>query len=120
MIEFCLAMLVYWLVYAAIALALSAPFIFLARKRVDWHAWELLAFVLPFSLWAVLVYVNDAGKSLSNLVEPFVFVPAIPMAVLARAIVGRRYDQTRLAAFLIVLLCLVAAGVYLLMPALPE
>jgi hypothetical protein len=115
-----LGILLIWLIHACIALVLSAPIVLLARKRVDWHAWELLAIVLPFAVWSLLIKWNDTGKTLANLAEPFAFALAIPVAAMFRAAVGKRLPQERLAGFLIAMLCLVAAAVYFVMPALPE
>ena len=48
-------LLLIWTVHAVIGAALSAPILVLGRKRIGWARWELLALIIPFSVWAVLM-----------------------------------------------------------------
>jgi hypothetical protein len=112
--------LVLWTVSTTIAAILSAPLVWLGRRRVHWHSWEGLAFVLPFAVWCALSFLNVRVKTLSNLVEPILISLAIPVAAGLRLIVGRRHSGAFVASHLIALLCIVAAAVYFFMPALPE
>ena len=81
---------------------------------------DLLAFLLPFSVWGALMNAHSVGKSLANLGEPFFFAFAIPVAALVRVIVGAHVEERACSIGLVVLLILVAAGVYEWTPALPE
>ncbi len=115
------ALFMIWAMHAGIAAVLSAPIVLLGRGRVDWEVWELLILVLPFIVWFMLMFSDLAiGKSLANLGEPFFFALAVPVAALARVAVGSRIDERICAVVLIALMCLVAAGVFFLVPSLPE
>jgi len=115
------AMLWIWLVHAGIASVLAAPIIFFGRKRVHWYYWELLVLVVPFLVWTGLMFSDlSNGKSLANLGEPFYFALAIPVAALVRVVAGSRVPERTFAAALIALMCIVAGGVFLIVPPLPE
>ena len=116
------AMLLIWLVHAAIAAVLSAPVVFLSRRRVHWRYWELLVLVLPFTVWAILMFseLSTGRKSLSNLIEPFYIAAAIPVVVLVRVVVGSRVPERVLSCFLIAVMCIVAGGVFFFVPPLAE
>jgi hypothetical protein len=110
-----------WFLHAVIAGALTAPAVWLSRQRVGWHSWELLAFVLPFALWARLMMSDlSTGKSLANLGEPFYFSFAISAAALIRVGLGQRGNNLIWACALLLGLCGVAVAVFFLVPPLPE
>ncbi len=115
-----MAMLWIWGVHSVIGAVLSSPVVFLGRKRVHWGRLELLAFLLPFAVWAALMNESSTGKSLGNLGEPFLFAVAIPVAAMVRVIVGAHVEEKVMSIILVASLCLCAAGVYWLTPALPE
>lgn len=116
------AIFLIWLMHAALAGVLSAPVVHFGRRRVHWRSWELLALVLPFTIWSVLMFSELAigKKSLSNLAEPFYFAAAIPVAALIRVALGSRMSERVCAGCLIAAVCLVAVGVFFLVPPLPE
>lgn len=116
------AMLLIWLMHAGIACVLSAPIVYFGRRRVHWQLWELLVLVLPFGVWTVLMFseLSTGKKSLSNLGEPFYFAVGIPVAALARVAIGSQVSERMCAGALIAMLCIVAGGVFFLVPALPE
>lgn len=116
------AMMWIWATHAGIAGVLSAPIVFLGRKRVHWRVWELLVLVLPFMVWSGLMFseLSTGKKSLANLGEPFYFAVAIPVAALVRVAVGARIPERACAGSLIALICLVAGAVFFLVPPLPE
>ena len=115
-------LLLIWGIHAAIAAFVSAPIVFLGRKRVGWRYWELLVFALPFITWTSLMFSGlEAGrKSMSNLGEPFVFAFAIPVAAAVRVIIGRRASESVCGGTLIVLVCVFAVFVFFATPSLPE
>jgi len=110
-----------WLIHAVIAGVLSAPVVFFGREKVDWRYWELLVLILPFGVWCLLMFSNlSTGKSLANLSEPFYFAFAVPVAAIVRLAVGSQIPQQLCAAFLVAAICVVAAGVFFIVPPLPE
>jgi len=109
-----------WAVHAALAAVVALPLAYFGRSRVTWYTWELTAFVLPFSFWLALMFVNWLPKSLSNLGEPFNISVAIPIATTLRIIIGSRIPQRYSAATLLLLLCLTAVVTYVATPVLPE
>lgn len=116
------AVLWIWLVHAAIAALLSAPVVFLGRKRVHWHAWELLTLIAPFIVWCLLMFspLSTAKKSMANLGEPFYFALAVPVVALARVAIGSQVSEDISAGILMAVMCGVAASVFFLVPSLPE
>jgi len=115
------AMLWIWLVHAVIAAVLSAPVVFFGRERVHWRYWELLVLILPFTVWCLLMFSRlSTGKSLANLGEPFYFALAVPVAAFVRVAISSQVPQRLCAAVLIATICVVAAGVFFIVPSLPE
>jgi hypothetical protein len=113
-------MLQIWFVHSAIGAVLSAPVILLGLRRVHWGLLDLLAFLLPFAVWVSLMNASSVGKSLANLGEPIYFSLMIPVAALARVIVGAHVEERACSIGLAGLLSLVAAAVYWWTPSLPE
>src|ERR1043166_5476517 len=106
-----------WLMHAGIGLVLTSPILFFGRKRARWEWWELVAIVLPFSLWSGLMFSElSTGKSLANLVECIYISFAVPVVAFVRVWVGGKIHQRRYSAALIGLLCGVAAAVFFLTP----
>ena len=115
-------MLLIWAIHAGIATVLSAPVVFFGRKRVYWRLGELVVLILPFTVWSVLMCSELAvgRKSLANCVEPFYFAAAVPLAALIRVTVGSRIPEKLSAGILIAAICALAAGVFFMVPSLPE
>jgi hypothetical protein len=111
-----------WVMHFLVAAVLSAPIIFLGRKRVRWSCWDLLAFVLPFGVWLGLMFSSAAGgrKSMANFVEPIYFSFAIPIAASLRVMLGTGIWERACSISLVALLCLTAVGVFWWTPSLPE
>jgi hypothetical protein len=110
-----------WVMHAVVAAALSSPIAFWGRDRVRWGPVDLLAFVLPYGLWFALGELSEPnGKSLANLIEPFYFGLAIPVAAAIRVVLGSRGRQWVCSLCLVTLVCLTAAIVFWLTPPLPE
>ncbi len=115
------ALLWIWVMHAVVAAVLSSPVVLWGRKRVRWGLMDSLAFVLPFGVWLALsVCSGSMGKSLANLVEPFYFGLAIPVAASVRVLLGDRGRQWVCSLCLVALVCLTAACVFWLTPPLPE
>jgi len=111
-----------WLLQTIVAAVPTAPVVFFSRRRVHWNVWELLAFVLPFLVWAILMLsdLSTGRKSLSNLVEPALLGIAIGIAAFVRASLGLRLTERGFAWALLGGLCIIAAGIFFLVPSLPE
>jgi hypothetical protein len=129
-VEEVLAYVWLWVIHAPLAGVLTVPIAILGWRRTRWSLWDLAAFILPYGLWAALMAVPATGpfptawpgwpgKSLANLVECLVISLAIPVAALARVIIGARGRDGAIPAGLIGL-CGVAAFTFFLTPALPE
>jgi uncharacterized membrane protein len=111
-----------WLAHAAIGAGLSAPILFLGRKRIGWARWELLALILPFCLWVVLMLspLSTGRKSLANLGEPVCISLAMPVLAWARVALGTRITERVYAASFLAALCGIAAAVFFMVPFIPE
>jgi hypothetical protein len=116
------SMVLLWLAHAGIAAVLSAPIVYFGRKRVHWRPWELLALLLPFAIWTLLMFskLSTSKKSLANLAEPFYFALSIPLATMVRVAIGSRISERACAACILTTLCVVAALMFFFVPCLPE
>lgn len=112
--------LLLWLYHTLIAGVLAAPIVFFGRKRAHWQAYELLAFVLPFSFWAMFMFFGSQSKSMANFGEFFFVAISIPFAALGRVVQGSDKKQLEYSWLWILFLCVVAIATYFLVPSLPE
>lgn len=96
---------------------LTAPVVFFGRRRVTWRSWELLALVLPLSMYTLGRCVfRDLDKGIGNVIEPFFVSLGPPAAALVRVGVGKSIDETICGALLIIALCLAATFVLFFTP----
>lgn len=109
-----------WAGFVCIATCLSAPIVLSSWKRVNWNIVDVLALFLPFATWLWLFTGNSEGKSLANLGEPAIIAFAVPVTVLIRVAVGKRFSRTVCSLSFVVSLSLFAACVYWFTPAWPE
>ena len=111
-----------WSMHAVVGAALAAPILYLGRKRAGWANWQLLALVVPFCVWVVLMLspLSTGRKSLANLGEPIYISFAVPVLALLRVAIGRRFSERAYAAGFITALCVVAAAVFFMVPFKPE
>ena len=117
MVEFLLAISPLYLVPL---LLVSGPVWFFGRRQVQWNQWDFSIVLLPLAVWVVAMIVNDAGKSLSNLVEALYLGCVASLVPIVRAVVGERVNQRLLALALLVGVCLVAIGLWAFVPGLSE
>ena len=101
-----------WLMHASIACVPLAFIVPLSRKRVHWQWWELLALIIPYGIFVVLMSSNFATKNPLNMFDSISIGFAIPVAALVRVAVGARIGERLCAALLMGLLCIVAVIVY--------
>ena len=112
-----------WVIHAVVVAVVVSPVVFQTRRRVLWQWWELLAVVIPFGVWAAMMFsgMSTGSKTLSNfLIEPCVLSLALALGALARVSMSARIPEKPAAVAILVGLCLVAAGVYWMVPALGE
>ena len=106
-------LLTLWFFHVAFAAAVSIP-IAAFTPRAAWKRWELLAFVVPYSLWAVATALHNRGNALYAFSA---LTLAIPVAALVRVRLSTFPEAQRLvAAFVFSALCLFALGLYFLLP----
>lgn len=115
--------LIAWVIHAVVALVVVSPIVFLARKRVHWQPWELLAVVIPFSIWFGLMIsdLSTGFKSLSNLViEPGILALTLALGALARVTMSPSIPEKTASKITLVGLCFGAAVLFWIVPGLPE
>jgi hypothetical protein len=116
-------LLIAWVIHAVVAAVVVSPVVLLSRKRIHWHSWELLAVVIPFCVWMGLMFsdMSTGSKTLSNLVvEPGILALALALGALARVGMSTSIPEKMASTMTLVGLCFVAAGVFWIVPALPE
>ena len=81
--------------HAVVGTALAAPILYFGRKRAGWANWQLLALLIPFSVWVVLMLspLSAGRKSLANLGEPIYISFAMPVLALLRVAIGKRSNE---------------------------
>src|SRR5689334_18716951 len=84
-----------WLAHAVVGCALAGPILYLGSKRIGWGRWELLALIIPFCAWAVLLLspLSEGKKSLANIGEPVYISLAMPVLALLRVATGKRLSE---------------------------
>jgi len=114
--------LIAWVVYVAVAAVVVSPVVYCWRRRVHWHSWELLSLVLPFAVWTTFMIYGPAGaKSLSNLViEPGILAITLALAAMTRVAMSGSISERMASAVALIGMCCVAAGVFWIVPPLPE
>jgi len=109
-----------WLLHVVAAVVLASPFIVAGWKRARFEWWEISVLFVPYAIWMGCMVMNGQGKSLANLGEPIYLCPAIAVAALIRALVGRRVDPKRVSQTLLGLLCVTSFCIYWFTPCWPE
>ncbi|HKI70531.1 MAG TPA: hypothetical protein VKA67_13155 [Verrucomicrobiae bacterium] len=111
-----------WTAHAVIGAGLSAPILFIGRKRIGWANWELAALIIPFCVWLALMLspLSAGRKSLANIGEPVYISFAMPVLALLRVLWARRISEKVYAAIFLTALCVVAAIVFFMISLKPE
>jgi hypothetical protein len=111
-----------WFMHALIGAVLSAPILFFGRKRIGWANWELFAFIVPFSVWTVLMLspLAEGRKSLANIGEPVFISFAMPVLAFLRVALARKLSERAYAATFITALSVIAAATFFMVPFKPE
>ncbi len=112
-----------WVIHVLVGGALALPIVYLGRKRAHWRRWESLAFIGPFTVWMLLMMSELATgkKTLSNLlVEPGLLGACVALGALIRLGAKGENSARQVSRFILAGLCLLAAGLFWTVPALPE
>lgn len=110
-----------WVMFVLPAIIICGPVWFFGKHRVSWTLLDYSGLIVPFILWAILISINDFDKSLSNgVVEPFFLGCSIAITPIIRLVFGKRFNKWLVAGISLVGLCLVALGLWLFVPGLPE
>jgi len=112
-----------WVIHVIVAAAVVTPIVVLARKRVHWRSWELLSLLIPFCVWIALMVsdMSTGSKSLSNLViEPGILALVLALGALARVAMSTYISDRIASTATLVGLCFASAGVFWIVPALPQ
>ena|SRR5438045_3635110 len=111
-----------WFAHVAIGIFLAGPILLLGRKRVGWATWQLLALVIPFCVWAILMLspLSAGKKSLANLGEPVYISFAMPVLALLRVAIGKSLSEKAYAISFITALSAFATLVFFTVPMKPE
>lgn len=100
---------------------LCGPIWFFGRKRVHWTWLDFSMTWLPFVIWFGLTGTNWMSKSLSNFVsEPLYVGILIPLCPALRLINKNWITEKKMRWATTILGAVLAAGVYLIVPSLPE
>jgi hypothetical protein len=107
--------------WVALFLIPSIPVIYFGRRRAQWQLWEVAALVLPYWSWVVCNFVDQRGKSLSNVaIELLCLAVAVPLAALLRVAIGHPRWRWIVSAVLIGALVSLAISLWAFVPWLPE
>lgn len=109
-----------WSMHAIPIAIVAGPIWFFGRRRVHWRGTDFAIAIIPFALWVTLMWCDGTGKSLANVVEGVWLGCLVPLATIIRLATARKGHGRIVAAGLLFVLCLVAAGLWHFMPALPE
>ncbi len=102
------------------SLIVSLPIWICGRRRTTWLWSDYGTAVLPFVTWATLLIWDASNKSLANLGEALWLGCVVPVSAIIRVIAGKRANEWLLSIALLVILCLIAAGLWRFTPSLPE
>jgi nitrate/nitrite transporter NarK len=120
--QFALSLLLF-LFYLVPTVLLTTPIVLLARKRVRWHAWEVLALPIPFCVWmsAHFFLTTTPRKSLSNaVIEPMLLALVVAVGLCVRVALTSRIGGRKAAISVLLGLAIAALAVFWIVPSLPE
>ena len=110
-------------IFWTVVMLLLIGAVFAGMKLFESHGFvmsDLALFILPFVAWLTLTLTGMRPKSLANLVEPIVLVPAVLVAFLVRAFAFQAHPD-RVRSSWAAGLCIVAAVIlYAFVPVLEE
>jgi hypothetical protein len=111
--------LMLWLFYLA-PMLIVLPLWYFGRKRICLNIWDYSLFIIPYTVWFILLSYNENGKTVSNYIESPLTGIIVLMAPIFRIIIGNRINQNRLAFTLLLIMCIFSWCIWYFMPKLPE
>jgi hypothetical protein len=109
-----------WLIHLLPFLIVAVPVWFLARRRVKWSKWDFSIVIFPFVVWSVLMLTHDKGKGLGNFLEGLLIGCIASLAPIIRSIFKDKINQIYFAQGILIALCLIAIGIWAVIPATME
>jgi len=93
MVEFIMAVAITYLFFAVPAILLALPVWFFGRHRIKWSGFDVLVFVIPWAVWALVFTFGPRDASLSSaIVESVVLGFLSPLALVIRVIGGDKWN----------------------------
>jgi hypothetical protein len=86
------------------------PLLIWGSRRANWQRYELLAFVIPYLIWAVCIPTVSIDRGTWHPAEYFLISMTISLAMLVRIAVGYRKNQWLYSGAMIVGICIVAVS----------
>src|SRR3974390_3358006 len=111
--------LLLWAIHLVPMALAGVPLWYFGRRRVCWGSYDFLVTTVPFLVYLSVLFVWTRENGLGNLMDLLVLGCCLPLAPLTRVVAGPRAGGSKLPAGLLVLLCLLAAGLYAFVPFLP-
>jgi hypothetical protein len=109
------------MVHVGLAGLVAVPVALIWRRRARWQAWELLIFVVPYSVWILWHFYGHKSKGFANYqLECCILGAMIAIATVIRVAYGDRRYRAFLSVFLIALTCAAVTTAYLILPPLSE
>jgi hypothetical protein len=118
-----LGMILLWVsLYLPVSAVLCAPVWWFGKNRVlCWQKLDFLVLIVPYAVWAVLISIDNSGKSLANLfAEPFLLAGATIIAPLSRVALGTRLPPRRAAVAALAATCMISVLIWAIVPSLRE
>jgi hypothetical protein len=109
-----------WYLHLVPLIVIAGPVWFFNRKRVRWCVWDYGLLVVPFVVWALFFRIDIDSKAGANAIEGMLVgcFAVLPFGI--RAWLGDRFDQKKLALALLILVCLIGAGICFATPVLQD
>jgi hypothetical protein len=110
----------WWFLFLIPAAPVCLVIWYLGRRRVLWNKLDFLILVVPYATWMILAIAVNLPKSLANFSELLCLGLAINLAPIIRLVLQRSWNGNVVAAALLIVAAVVAAGIYFYVPCLPE
>jgi hypothetical protein len=108
--------IVVWLFHLLPLLVIASPVWLLARKQIRWNRWDFAIIIFPFGIWSILMQTHYRVKGMGNLLEGLLIGLIASFAPIIRLIVKDKINQTYFAQGLLIVLCLIAVGIWAFVP----
>jgi hypothetical protein len=112
--------LVVWPYYLLPVLIIGGPIWYWGRNKVTWVWSDYLILVLPYLIWAALMYLDHSGKTLANLLEGFFIGCVASCAPILRLLFRQRVRDNIFSLSLLIIVCIASVAFHYFTPAIPE